>query len=353
MRIHLIGRRDASRRLGGDALQIDETADVYRAAGHRATVVHQPHDLAPAAGDVVHLHNIQRVLDWGDLPERASAAGARVLLTPLSPPTDEYHRRGRRGLDAGIAKLVPDPDLFAGLRWGTRGGLRERAAAVLGAVDRILLVHEGEAPLLRRDLGDFGTPTSVVPVAIPEPGDVEPADAPFEAPFVVCAGRIEPLKNPLGVLEAATRARAPIAFVGPTAGARHAGYVARFRAAVLAAGRTRARFLGELPRTDLLALLRRARAHVLGSWTEVVGRVTLEAAALGAAAVLTDVGFAPRYLEGTGARVVPTGDVDAMTGAIEASMAAPRPGLDGALSRRVRTRYTWPAVGPRVLEALG
>jgi glycosyltransferase involved in cell wall biosynthesis len=349
--VFLAGRRGARRRLGGDALQIQESADVYRAGGRAVEVIAEPRKARIAAGDVLHLHNIQRVLDWDDLPERARAAGARVFVTPLYHPVGDYHRRGRRGIDAGLAKLVTDHDVFAGLRWGTTRGLRERAHRLLEMADRVFLVHEGERDLLQQDIGEFATPSTVVPVAIPDEAPAAAQGELFSGPFVACVGRIEPLKAPLEVLDAAARANAPIAFVGPPAGARHAGYVARFRAAALAAGRSRVRFLGELPRRDVLALLRRAHAHVLGSWTEVVGRSTLEAAAQGAAVIATDVGFAPRYLEGTPARFVPAGDVDALTEAIRLAMAEPRPGTDGALAERVRRRFTWNAVGPTLLEA--
>jgi glycosyltransferase involved in cell wall biosynthesis len=348
-----VGRRGATRRLGGDAFQVEETAAVLRAAGHQA-IVEASADLVPEPGDVIHLHNIQRVLDWGDLPERAAAASATIVITPLYHPTAEYHRRGRRGVEAGIARLIPNPDVFAGLRWGRATGLKARALEVLRSADRVLTAHESERELLESDIGGFSTPTIVVPVAIPSVEDVTPDDDVFgpRVPFIACIGRIEPLKNPMSVLEAARRAGCPVAFVGPTAGPRHAGYVARFRAGVRAAGPERARFLGELPRAAVLRLLRGARGHALASWTEVVGRVTLEAAAAGAAVVMTDVGFGPSYLEDTGAHVVPPGDVDALVEAFGRALDAPRPGRDGALARRVRARFTWNVVAPTAVAAI-
>jgi glycosyltransferase involved in cell wall biosynthesis len=349
--IHIVGRRDAAKRLGGDALQIDETAQVLRDAGHLARV-HTTSDFTPDPGDVVHLHNIQRVHDWEDLPERARAAGADIVITPLYHPTDDYHRRGRRGLDAGIARLLPDADVFAGLRWG-RSGLKERAAEVLALAKRLLLVHEGEGGLLDRDFGATGTPTSVVPVAIPavppSPDVSANLDLPTE-PFIACVGRIEPLKNSAAVLDVARQINAPVVFAGPFAGPRHAGYVARFRAAV--ATSKMATHLGEVSREEVLQLLRRAHVHVLASWTEVVGRATLEAAASGAATVFTDVGFAPTYLAGTSALAVSPGDPDALRLALETALGVPRPGPTGVLAQRVRDRYTWNVVGPALVAGV-
>ncbi len=320
---------------------------MLRAAGREAVVQSSP-DFVVGAGDVVHLHNIQRVLDWGHLPERARAAGAAVVVSPLYHPVDDYHRRGRRGLDAGLARLVPDADVFAGLRWGRTSGLRERAVEVLEAADRLLFVHPAERDLVAEAFGVRDRASSIVPVAIPP---VEPGPGPAGGePIVACVGRIEPLKNPLAVLEAARGLGARVVFAGPPAGARHAGYVARLRASVAAA--KHAEYRGELRRSDVLDLLRRAHVHVLASWTEVVGRVSLEAAACGAAVVATEVGCAPRYLADTSARFVPAGVPSALREAVAAALAAPRPGPDDDAAARVRSRYTWDVVGPALVAAL-
>ncbi len=318
---------------------------MLREAGMPASVEASP-DFTPEAGDVVFLHNIQRVLDWEDLPERTHAAGAAIALAPLYHPVEDYHRRGRRGLDAGIGRLVPDADVFAGLRWGRLSGLRARATEVLALADRHVFVHPGEAHLLARDFGALDRPASVVPVAIPG----ATAEGPPEPDLVACVGRIEPLKNPVAVLEATRGLGARVVFVGPTGGARHAGYVARFLLSVAAS--EHAEHVGALPRAEVLELLARARVHVLASWTEVVGRVTLEGALCGAATVATDVGFAPEYLAGTSAAFVPVGDTGALREAVKAALAADRPGVHGPLAARVRGRYTWDVVGPALVTAL-
>lgn len=355
MRAVLLGRPNTDTLPGGDALQMSETAEILRAAGieaHAARTAAEAEALL-RPGDTLNLWNVQRAPDWGELPEIAARVGARVLITPLFHPVTRYHREGRRGAAATVARLLQDADRFAALRFGG-GDLRARARAVLESADRVLLAAPAEADLLREWCGAQLKRTAVVPPAIPEI-PAGPANPPFDGDFVLSVGRIEPLKNPLLTLAAARRAKLPIAFAGalPPRG-KHLLHSRRFTREVRAAGRGHARWLGPLPAGTIRGLMRQARVHVLASWTEVLGRATAEAALEGAAVVLTDVGHAPDLLGRDDPRVflVEPGDEDALVRAIEGAWAAGRD-PDGSLARRVREGLDWPAVTPALLDAWG
>ncbi len=345
MKAVLLTRRTADRAPGGDTLQLRETAHVLGRSGLAVRVASTPKEAidALAPGDTLHLWNAQRPWDWGDAPEAARERGARVLLTPLLHPTDLYHREGRVGLDAAAARVVRDAERFASLRsghWDTRRRVRE----VLALTDRVLLAHAREASMLEDWCGLLPERTSVVPPAIPaiDPEDVSP---PFED-FVLCAGRIEPLKNPLATLRAARRLRLPVVFVGAQVPGRHLTHARRFRRGM----GNGARWLGPVAPTHLRGLMRKARVHVLASWTEVLGRVTVEAALEGCAVVGTEVGHAPAYLgHAAGATWVPPGDDEALTSALAEAWRQGRPG-DGALREAARS-LLWEVVTPALVDA--
>ncbi len=327
-------------------MQLEESAEIGRAAGLDVRIAASAAEVQPRRGDVVHLFNIQRCHDWGDLPERSRAAAARLLLTPLHHDLERYHKKGRRGLDGLVARAIPSADRFAGLRWG-KPGVRERAAEVVGLVDRVLLAHGEEGAQLESAFGaDLDGRTSVLPIAIPAsvppPPEHELPDLPED--FVLCVGRLEPLKDSEAVAGAAAELGLPLRFVGASAGARHAGYAWAIRG-----GES---WLESLSYAAVRALHRRARVHVLASWTEVVGRVSLEAALEGAAVVASDVGFARHYL-GAGSPGVfffEPGDRAALAEALQRAWDGGRPG-DGPTARRVAERFTWNRVGPLLLEA--
>ncbi len=340
MTLWMVGRRTSAERPGGDAMQIAESAEVAREAGLDVVVEHDAGAVTPSAGDLVHFFGLQRAHDWGDLPERARAAGARLLVTPLWHPLERYHREGRRGLD-GLAAKVVGPDRLAGLRWGRGGGVDGRAAEVLGLADLVLLAAEGEAALLPAAAAH----ATVVPVAIPATAPPSRVDGPgaetaSDGDYVACVGRIEPLKNPAAVAVAASAAGLPVRFFGRPRSKRHAGYGRGLEAV-------------ELPYAEVRAALRRARVHVLASWTEVVGRATLEAALEGAAVVITDVGHAPDMLgrDTDGVFVVPPGDQPALQSALAAAWERGRSAPDAPLVRRVREHFTWDVVGPKLAAA--
>ncbi len=351
----LIGRRSIARRGGGDAMQLHEMGELLRAGGWRVKQGFAAGAVMPQAGDLVLLSSVQRCHDWGTLPERTVAAGASLVVVPLYHPLDLYHRRGRHGLDALLARALPSADRFAALRWG-KLDLRSRARKVLALADRILLVHEDEELWLSQDFGfRGGVQTRVVPVAVHAHLPAGPLPTcPFgERDFVFCAGRIEPLKNSLSVLRAASNLGLPVAFAGALPGARHALYGARMRRELRGHGDQRARWLGELPYEQLRGLMAQARVHVLASWTEVVGRVSLEAALAGAAVVASDTGHAARYLgrDSEGVFLFDPERVGDLERALdEAWRRGAAPG--GELVFRVRERFTWEVVAPAFLEAL-
>lgn len=348
MTVWLVGRRSAGRRPGGDQLQIEESAEFGRSRGYDVRVAVRASAVRPRRGDCVHLFNIQRSLDWGDLPERSVGAGARLIVSPLFHPLARYHSEGRRGLARALASVVPDVNQFTSLRWAGRDSVG-RANEVFSLADQVLLSHSGEAELLRRYLGrSLGAEQqSVVPVAVPAVGSLGQPSAGGPAPsgdFVLCAGRVEPLKNSALVGRVCGELGLPLVFAGRGPGGRHLGYVRQSLHG--------ATWLGPLAYLDLRQVMSAARVHVLASWTEVVGRVSLEAALGGAAVVLSDVGFGPEYLgrDSEGVFLFEPGDEAGLGEAIQAAWARGR-NPKSALVSRVDQRYTWDAVGPRLVEA--
>lgn len=344
MRALLVGRRNAVRRPGGDTLQIREAGAVLRAGGWSVVVEHDPANVQPRPGDTVVLHNLQRCPDWGDLPERTRAAGARLVLIPLFHPLDRYHQEGRQGLDGLAARWLRDPMRFASLRWGG-GDLVERAAQVVDGADRVLLAHAREGALIEEVFGVSLGDVAFVPPAVPRSVEDARVEVPFRE-FVFCAGRIEPLKNPLGVLDLTEALGVPAVFAGALPGLRHVGYARRFLARLDPA---RSAHLGTLTPAQVRAVMRQARVCVLASWTEVMGRVSVEAALEGASVVASDVGFLPELLSGDGLTFVPPGDAAGLRAAIDTAWSRGRPGPELA---RNAAALTWDVVGPKLLAAL-
>ncbi|MDE3203703.1 MAG: glycosyltransferase [Acidobacteriota bacterium] len=214
------------------------------------------------------------------------------------------------------------------------GELRQEIGPALSyaAADILLPNAIGEAHALERDWG-LATPSHVVPNGVsPELFGVETGDDPGLRQRVICVGRLEPHKNQLGLIRALRGTGVPLAIVGPRH-PHHPQYVAE----CLRAGEGWVEFLGNVDHSELAATYRTARVHVLPSWFETTGLVSLEAALCGCNVVSTSRGYASEYLVDMAWYCDP-GDPKSIRRAVLAAWESP---VRTALAERVRNHYTW------------
>jgi glycosyltransferase involved in cell wall biosynthesis/GT2 family glycosyltransferase len=216
--------------------------------------------------------------------------------------------------------------------------LRPLLRAFLGRVDRIVAVSDGVADDVRVVLGAHGRTVEVIssPVLSPEFFDasaVATAD-PWLAdnrttPVLVWCGRLSPEKDPATAVAAfaVARTQRPLRLLvlgdGPERTALEADVTRRGLTADV-------RFLGHVD--PVAPYLARADVCVLSSRTEGMPTVAVEALALGTSVVATATAAGARELlgGGSGGRLVPVGDSDALAAAIIAELDAPSRPVDAA-----------------------
>jgi glycosyltransferase involved in cell wall biosynthesis len=111
-------------------------------------------------------------------------------------------------------------------------------------------------------------------------------------------------------------------------------------------------FTGELPNTDMPALVGRSRILVYPTWCESFGLPLAEALAMGAPAIAADIP-ACREVGGDTARYYAPGDAASMASRIHELIAAPDDALALASAARERGRqFTWRANADGVLQTL-
>jgi glycosyltransferase involved in cell wall biosynthesis len=106
-------------------------------------------------------------------------------------------------------------------------------------------------------------------------------------------------------------------------------------------------FLGVQDRTGIAALMHRADLLVVPSLAENQPVVLLEAQASGLPVVASDVGGVREVVDALAGRLVPSGDVNALAGAIEAVLAEPRHFDRSMIATRARERYGQESVAAR------
>lgn len=207
---------------------------------------------------------------------------------------------------------------------------QHRETLAFEAADLLLPNSTMEARAIAHELG-VTTPTYVVPNAVDADIFTLPAGA-ARGQTVVCAGRLEPHKNQLGLIKALSRTSADLVIVGPRH-PEHPGYAERCRRS---AG-PRTTFLPAMAPHDLARLFQRASVHVLPSYFETTGLANLEAALCGAAVVSTERGYAREYF-GENAAYCDPSSTSSIHDAVQA--AAVR-GASEALRERILSCYTW------------
>jgi len=162
--------------------------------------------------------------------------------------------------------------------------------------------------------------------------------------FVLCAGRIEPRKNQLGLLKALAAGDVPVVLVGDVVPG-HEAYLAACRRA---AG-PHVRFIGRLGHDDplLAGAYAACGCVVLAGWYETPGLVAIEAGMSGVPLVLPRGGCAREYF-GEHADYVAPNDLAGLRRAIDAARNKSR---SRELAELVRRNYSWRSAAVATREA--
>ncbi len=333
---------------GGHRVQLEKTAEALVGLGCEVTIAEdQTPDLSEV--DVVH--------GFGLSPEqirRCRAAGLPVALSTIW-----WSREYTAGLTMGlwkpraiVARARFGAALFASALRGQHVSKtwnwlerwqRERVRYELA--DILLPNSELEAQSIRDDLG-VTTPMQVVPNAVDEKRfTLDPAESAAERDArrgVLYAGRIEPHKNQLGLIKAMRGHELPVTVLGP-AHPNHATYAERCRRQ--SGGNVR--MLPGVEHEQLPSVYRQYKVHVLPSWFETTGLVSLEAALCGCNIVTTNRGFAREYF-GDLAWYCDPAKPKSIREAIEAAHGSP---YREALRQRILDLFTWTSTAEASMAA--
>jgi glycosyltransferase involved in cell wall biosynthesis len=107
---------------------------------------------------------------------------------------------------------------------------------------------------------------------------------------VLCAARIEGIKNQLNLIHAVNGSGLRLILIGAAA-VNQRRYYEKCREAAGPA----VTFMDAVPHEALAGYYRRAQVHALPSWFETTGLSSLEAAAMGCSIVITDKGDTKEY----------------------------------------------------------
>jgi glycosyltransferase involved in cell wall biosynthesis len=353
MRILFIARASLYKNRGGDTIQLHKTAESLNTLGIAVDIRLADEAIDYAGYDLLHFFNLIRP---ADILRHAMISGKPYVVSPLFVDYSEADRHTRGGLAKLLLRLLP-PDRIEYLKvisrrllngerivsrsywwYGQRGSVRRilRHAAIL------LPNSENEYLRLWRRY-KIDRPYRVIPNAIDPTLFSSPApDTAREKDLVLCAARIEGIKNQLNLIRAVNGSSFRLILVGAPATNQRAYFNECRKMAGPAVT-----FVDTLPQEQLADYYRRAQVHALPSWFETTGLSSLEAAAMGCAFVITDRGDTREYFGDHAFYCDPASPASILEALTKAAVAGP----PEALRTKILAQYTWRHAAAETLAA--
>jgi glycosyltransferase involved in cell wall biosynthesis len=360
MRVLMVNSPAALKFRGGDLVQMRQTARALRAFG---VTVAESFDREPAAAgfDLAHVFNLRTVDVVPDQVYHLKKAGLPVVLSPIyldpavplwatqvtvsifggNRPPEEIDRLLGEFQRRELKAQLPDGTVLAadapnrptpGYDVAQREALRQ--------VDCLLPNSLLEMDHLVRTLRIPPPPFAVVPYGVDALTFLDPDPEPFVRKyglrdFVLQAGRIEPSKNQLLHAHALRDAGLQLVLAGGCLQPNYVAWCKKYGPKDLV-------LLPHLEPAELAGAYAAARVHVLPSWIETCGLVTLEAALAGCSVVASNAGCELEYLENLASYCDPA-DVGSIRAAVTSAWQSHKAnaGRRLELKRRILHEFTW------------
>jgi len=311
-RVLLQNRTDSNSLPGGDTTVLNETYyHLLQLGGRVAISLEENPNLAEY--DLVHLNNISRTKDTLAQVINARNQNRPIILTPLYEDMDKY--------------LLPATNLEALYLRLSETGTRLSLDEIMTVAGNLELErHPLDTPIARYlGIGDFKNQKSIlentdfiltsgkieVNTIVEKFGyanKIETLNFGFNPEFitangnefrnkyglkdfVLCVGRIEARKNQFALIEIfRTLPHLKLVLIGSFSDPSSKSKIIKYAPKNVI-------FIERLPFSELVSAFGAARVHVLASWYELPGVVSLEAAAAGCRIVSTSWGTAKDYFE--------------------------------------------------------
>ena len=327
---------------GGDTIQVIQTARHLRNLGISVDVILTDERINYDSYDLFHFFNITRP---ADILLHTSRIKRPYLISPLLVDYSEYDRTFRKGFSGFIlkwfspftneyikimARWITGKDKVSSIKYIWKGQ-RKSMKQVLKQATAILPNSELEGRAVAK-MFELDKPSFIVPNGIDTSLFVPDITITKDEKLVLCAARIEGVKNQLNLVKALNNTCYTLMLIGAAA-PNQKGYYLRCRNEAA----DNVIFHDHMPQELLIEYYKKAKVHVLPSWFETCGLSSLEAAAMGCNIVITGKGYAHDYFADDAFYCEPA-DPSSIFKAIDD---ASRSKTNENLVNRIRDRYTW------------
>lgn len=352
MKVALVTRSTLHTVSGGDTVQVLQTARFLRELGVEAEVCLTHEKIEYNSYDIFHYVNITRP---ADILFHISQTEKPFVVSPVLVDYSEYDKKHRKGISGfvlrscspagqeyikSIARWLAGKDKMRSKEYLWKGHRK----SIKKVLERTALLLPNSAAEYQRLMEDYGTENEymVVPNGIDgslfSPGNKEEKDD----TIVLCAARIEGIKNQLNLIKALNNSKYTLILIGSPAPNQRSYYRACRKLAA-----KNILFGDHIPQEKLITYYKKAKVHALPSWFETCGLSSLEAAAMGCNIAISDKGYTREYF-GDYAFYCDPGDPESIFNSIEKAAASEPSAI---LQDKIFKQYTWRQAAAITLKA--
>lgn len=352
MRIAFITRSTLYDVPGGDTVQVLQIAGHLKRSGVETSVFRTNEKIDYLRYDLLYFSNITRP---SDILYHISHTKTPFVLSPIFIDYSEYDRQYRKGFSGFILRNFPaevNEYIKTLSRWLTGKdtlqskdylwkGQKKSIREILDRVTSLLPGSEAEYRRLK-ELYGVENNYSVVPNGIDPALFHADEEVKKDDTLVICAARIEGIKNQLNLIKALNDTRYTLLLIGAPA-PNQKKYYEECRKAASA----NILFHDRVEQDKLVDYYKTAKVHALPSWFESCGLSSLEAAAMGCNIVITDKGYTRDYF-GNDAFYCDPADPASIFDAIDRAAHSDN---SKNLQQKILTNYTWQQAAAITLTA--
>lgn len=334
MRVLFINRVDAFQKMGGDTIQMIKTKEgleslnikVDIALGNQEECIYNNYD-------IIHIFNIQTDKFCFDEIRKIQRIGKTVVVSPIWWDFEKNviydNSLIKRILGKKIVDLIKDFKLK--IRY-------KRMEAILDYSTYILPNSELEIESLIRSFKFDSNKCKVVYNGISNDYICDIMNE--HRLYALQVGRIEPVKNTLLTVRACKELKIPLKIVGKVSDENY------YNQCISESDESIVEFIDQVDHNELIKLYNKAKVHILPSYRETPGLVSLEAGVLGCNIVSTEIGSAQEYFGDMVSYCNPK-DYNSIKKAIETQWKKEN---NYELKNHIINNFTWDIAAKRTLD---
>lgn len=354
MRVLMQSRQNLFTLPGGDTIQLLKTKEYLERRGVNVDI---STELEPDLSeyDIVHLFNLTRVQETYFQARNAKKQNKKIILSTIYWPSDEFERKGQVGIRKVINNLISINNIerlkafykyyikdekHKGTKYLILNSFNKMQNEILQWADWFLPNSYMEMEELGKRFNFNNNNYTVVPNAIDADkinnlNNCRDDDKYIRyKDYILCVGRLETRKNQLNLIKALKNTNYKVLFIGNIPPGHK-----KYGEKVINEIRLNDNFeyIEKVDNSELYKIYKQCKVHILPSWLETPGLVSLEAAVMGCNIVVSDRGTTKDYFKDYAYYCSPN-DIESILNATNKAM---NDKYDDNFRKHILNNYTW------------